>query len=67
MIGRGIDFQAGYRRGKALASDHQFSCQFPFFWLIKEAIEANWEAFRTSSGVYYVMFKITIYVWHYYR
>ena len=48
MMGKGID--AGYKKGQALASDDEFSCQFPFFWLVKESIETTWEAFKTSSG-----------------
>uniref|UniRef100_A0A1X7TWB5 RZ-type domain-containing protein n=1 Tax=Amphimedon queenslandica TaxID=400682 RepID=A0A1X7TWB5_AMPQE len=48
MMGKGID--AGYKKGQALASDDEFSCQFPFFWLVKECIETTWEAFKSSSG-----------------
>ena len=48
-MGKGID--SGYKKGQVLASDDEFSCQFPFFWLIKESIETTWEAFKSSSGI----------------
>uniref|UniRef100_A0A1X7SDQ3 Uncharacterized protein n=1 Tax=Amphimedon queenslandica TaxID=400682 RepID=A0A1X7SDQ3_AMPQE len=35
--------------GRVLAADEEFVCCFPFFWLIKEAIEAKLDAVRTSS------------------
>lgn len=33
-----------------LAIDEEFECQFPFFWLIKEAIESKWEPAKNTSG-----------------
>ena len=38
--------------GRVLAADEEFVCCFPFFWLIKEAIEAKLDAVRTSSSKY---------------
>ena len=38
--------------GRVLAADEEFVCCFPFFWLIKEIIEAKLETVRTSSSKY---------------
>ena len=38
--------------GKILAAEEEFVCHFPFYWLIKEAIESNWETVKSSSSTY---------------
>ena len=35
---------------QTLAAETEFDCEFPFFWLIKEAIESKWESVRSVSG-----------------
>ena len=38
--------------GRVLAAEEEFVCQFPFYWLIKEAIESKWETVKSSSSTY---------------
>ena len=38
--------------GRVLAAEEEFVCQFPFYWLIKEAIESKWETAKSSSSTY---------------
>ena len=38
--------------GRVLAAEENFVCQFPFYWLIKEAIESKWETIKSSSSTY---------------
>ena len=38
--------------GRVLAAKEEFVCQFPFYWLIKEAIESKWETVKSSSSTY---------------
>ena len=38
--------------GRVLAAEEEFVCQFPFYWLIKEAIESKWETVKSSLSTY---------------
>ncbi|XP_019853235.1 PREDICTED: E3 ubiquitin-protein ligase RNF213-like [Amphimedon queenslandica] len=49
-LGLGISYQVAVPgMGQTLAAESEFDCEFPFFWLIKEAIESKWETVRSSS------------------
>ena len=55
-IGKGIeyhDFQsAAIRVGTSgVATKEQFSCQFPFFWLVKETIDSKLESAKHTAGM----------------
>ena len=50
-LGFGIAYQVAVPgTGQTLAAESEFDCEFPFFWLIKEAIESKWESVRSSLG-----------------
>ena len=34
-----------------IAAKEKFSCQFPFFWLIKEAIDSKLENAKNIAGI----------------
>ena len=36
--------------GQSKSSAEEFSCQFPFFWLIKETVDSHWDAAVTVTG-----------------
>ena len=38
--------------GRVLAAEENFVCRFPFYWLIKEAIESKWETVKSSSSTF---------------
>ena len=42
------DGLAGIRKRKSV--DNEFQCQFPFFWLIKETLDAHWNTVITATG-----------------
>ena len=45
--------------GHEVQSNLKFVCQFPFFWLIKEAIESKWETSKTTSSIInYIVIKL---------
>lgn len=50
-FGKGIayhDLVPGTRQ--VLAVETEFDCVFPFFWLIKKAIELKWDSIKSSTG-----------------
>lgn len=37
-----------------------FSCKLPFFWLIKDTVDSQWDYARSHAGLYYVAFILLI-------
>ena len=50
-LGKGIAYDLAPGAGQVLAVETVFDCEFPFFWLIKEAIESKWDLIISSTGV----------------
>ena len=55
-MGKGIeyhDFQSGVNRvgTSGVVTTEQFSCQFPFFWLVKETIDSKLESAKHIAGM----------------
>lgn len=43
---------------KVIIAEEEFECQFPFFWLVKEAIEMQWESAKGMRGYcFYLIFS----------
>ena len=62
-IGKGIeyhDFQSGVNRvgTPGVANKEQFSCQFPFFWLVKETVDAKLESAKHTAGMVLYSYKV---------
>ena len=58
-MGKGLGNNDNLRRGQQLTVKEEFVCQFPFFWLIKEAIESKWETSKTTSSIInYIVIKL---------
>ena len=52
-MGKGIEYQEFQTVVKMheVATKEEFSCQFPFFWLIKEAIDSKLESIKIIAGI----------------
>ena len=55
-MGKGIEYHefqpVVHRVGTpGVAAREQFSCQFPFFWLVKEAIDSKFDIARNTAGI----------------
>ena len=52
-MGKGIEYQEFQTVVKmhGIATKEEFSCQFPFFWLIKEAIDSKLESAKNIAGI----------------
>ena len=52
-MGKGIEYQEFQTVVKmhGIAAKEEFSCQFPFFWLIKEAIDSKLESAKNIAGI----------------
>ena len=60
-IGKGIeyhDFQSAVHKvgTPGVAVMEQLSCQFPFFWLVKEAIDSKLESAKHTAGTTYSIY-----------
>jgi hypothetical protein len=50
-IGKGIGHNDDPKgRGQVILTKEEFECQFPFFWLVKDAFESQWEAAKATGG-----------------
>ena len=47
-IGKSIGY---HKEGSRHVLMSEFVCQFPFFWLVKEAFESQWETVSATSGM----------------
>ena len=49
-MGGGLEHQISGVAGKQLFFFNEFNCQFPFFWLIKDTIDAQWDNAKIVKG-----------------